>query len=283
MNTVGDKGFRQTRNRGGPLNWPKQILERYRPAILALRRALRNLPGDKLLALEYHLVNECEAAIRAKVRAKDKHATRRRSDKRSIERTRSLVKAAKTVAGYMREFPDQATFIVGMVLPALRERGLRISLQSGHERATPNGETPSEFVPDKKEFELSKAMALLAEQLARSAVELNPARRGPWMHRTSIPGAMFDKALDQGKHKRLPDWATVLGFHLVFWLRAFTTAAETGKGVMVSAGAAIPEAGKPHYNVAEEFVLCALGESAPAGFNLADRLRKLPQLQYGDW
>ena len=217
------KGLKPPRGRGGPLDWPKEILERYHPAIRVLRRALHELPPGELLELEYRLVNECEAALRAE----DRHAPRRRSDWRSIERARSLAKAAKTVAGYMREYPDQAGFIAGGALAALRERGLRIAVQSGREVATPDGIAPSKFVPDHKPVLLSQAVALLAEQLARSAVEHNPARRGPWAHRPSIPGAMFSEPLDDARHNKFADPATVLGFHLVFRLRASTAKASS--------------------------------------------------------
>jgi hypothetical protein len=278
------KIVRQPRDLGNPVDWPQAIEERYRPAIVALRRAVCDLPPAHRLELEYHLVNECEAARKAR----DRHAARRRSDdRRSIERARSLAKASKTIAWYMREFSDQAGFIAGGALLALREAGLRIRLESGEWRAPEGPDALPSFVPDGKPVRVEEAVGRLAAQLARSAIEHNPAGRGPWVHRSSIPGARFAKPLDDARHKKLVNRATVLGFHLVFWLRAFSMEAGTVARPRPSDGAPMPMSGKPHYKVAEEFIWCAFGdemlEDQQETFDLADRLRKLPQMQYLSW
>lgn len=269
----------QARDRDDLLKWPEEIENKYQPAITLLRTAVRELPAGWRLDLEYRLVNECEAAEKAK----DRHAARRRSDLKSIERARSLVKASKTIARYMQEFPDQAGFIVAGALQALREEGLNIRIESGTWCAPQGHDDLPCFVPDREAVRVEGAIGQLAEQMARSAIEHNPARRGPWVHRSSVPGARFAKPLDAARHKKLVDRATVLGFHLVFWLRAFTTPPGTKGRPVVYAGAAMPKIGKPHYKVAEEFIRCALGENMSEVFDLADRLRKLPELQYDSW
>jgi hypothetical protein len=260
-------------------SWPEEILKKYQPAIKSLRRNLKSLPEEVVSELEYRLIEECEHATRAV----DRFGARRRADIASVQKSAGFVKAAKALANFMQQFPDQAAAIVGDALFALRREGLRFRIDSGALALPANAEDLPEFIPDKKPVRVEQAIGRLAVRLGRSVVEHNPARRGPWAHRTSIPGARFDKPLDEGRHKKLVDPATVLGFHLVFWLRAFTTEAETGTGPRPGDGVPMPKTGDPHFKVAEEFILCAFGDQLMESFDLADRLRKLPKMQYLSW
>jgi hypothetical protein len=125
-------------------------------------------------------------------------------------------------------------------------------------------------------------MARLCGQLAESATKHNPAGRGPWIWRSSIPGATYAKAIDgrgRGRRRGAVETSTVLAFHLVFWLRAITTPG----GLIVGDGAPMPTTGKPHYDIAAAFVCCAFDDETLTARNVEDRVKAVPDLQYMSW
>jgi hypothetical protein len=157
-------------------SWPEEILEKYQPAIKSLRRDLASLPAEVVCELEDRLIEECEHAVRAV----DRFAVRRRADIASVKKSIGFVKAARTLASFMQQFPDQAAVIVGDALFALRGEGLRFRIDSGAFALPANAEDLPEFIVDKKPImRVEQAIGRLAAQLGRSAVEHNPARSGP--------------------------------------------------------------------------------------------------------
>lgn len=244
----------------GPLlDWSPEIRRRYAVAIERLHRDLGKLPDSKMADLEHWLITECEEA-RA-LNGQDWQAAMRRADREARTRSKALSKAAKEIASYMRDFPHAGGFICAGTWLALREKGLTCSLRAAE-----------------GEIGLAEAMARLCDQLADSALVHNPAGRGPWIWRSSIPGAIYAAAIDDRRKNRRgpPDLATVLAFHLVMWLRWAT--AQTP--FVVSAGVPMPRAGRPHYGVADAFLSCALNGQ---NFSAEARLKDNPNLQYLSW
>jgi hypothetical protein len=92
---------------------------------------------------------------------------------------------------------------------------------------------------------------------------------GPFSYRFSIGNLHFSKPIAAG---RSIDVSSMLAFELVFYLRMFTA----GRAAHVlSSGQAMPNDGKPCYELAAMFCNATLGTKLDAR-QLADRLRKLP-------
>lgn len=247
-----------TKSSGGPqIDWPPAIRRRYKAAFERLYRDLGR--HRHVIWLEQQLVVECEEARAA--RGRDPHAAKRQQDREALARGKALSKAAREIASYMREFPHAGGFIGAGALLSLRESGLGIALK-------PRGGG---------KVAIAEALAGLCEQLDISAAAHNPAGRGPWAWRFSIPGAMYETAIDDRTKNRRgpPDMATVLAFHLIMWIRRVTTS----EPFVVCNGMPMPRGGRPHYRVAEAFIAAALGDEIDA----AERIKANSKLRYFSW
>jgi hypothetical protein len=243
------------------IEWQPDIKDRYAPAFKQLRRGLKSLTPESLMELELMLVRECEEARGVK---KDAYAEKRSSDRDAAASSSGASNAAKMLARYLRAHKDQTAWVYMAVALGLRRKGLDLILR------------PREHVA----MSGSEGLALLMDQIAESVVRHNPAGRGPFLHRFSVPGALFERPIDIKRQKRLVARDTVLGFHLVFWLRALTDPSATRP----CDGAPMPRVGKPHYEIAQVFVDCALERKSPDDPRwLADRLRKVQGMQYLSW
>lgn len=258
--------------KGPRLNWPNEIQDRYGDALRTLYSDLGNHP--QILNLEYHLVSECEGA---RLVTKDPFEEKRKDDKAALKDAKKLASAAKAIASYMRRFPFHGGWIASSVMLALSENGLNFTVKTGKLDQDRSPGRPSQFVADGQGISAAKAFERLAEQLGKSAVNSNPAGRGPWLWRSTIPGATYP---DARRFKRPPDRAAVLAFHLVLWLRGATTRG----GIMVQPGLSMPQSGKPHFEIAQSFVLAAFPNtkdrfSAEAAVRSALR----SNMQYSGW
>jgi hypothetical protein len=128
-------------------------------------------------------------------------------------------------------------------------------------------------------FQNMGAMIRLADQLdafAKLARDPKFGRSGPFDWRTAVPGIVFDHPIDDGRHKKLIDLPTRLAFCLVMWCRCLT-----GADRIPQYGMPMPRAGRPLYDVVDEFVVAALGEERR--ISAKDRMRGTKGLQLGPW
>jgi len=252
---------------------PRDIAERYREAIDQLRSAVGTaLSRQDLLSLENWLIEECEAARRV-ASLPDKFAAERAADKAANESMREIKKAARSIGRFMRQSPRVASLMMAGAVMDLRQNGLSVSFMTGHLESNQPGHP--RFQSDGNPVDFADGMLRLMDQLAVSTETHNFAGRGPFLHNSTIPGMTFQRSI-VGKKKPI-EHATVLGFHLVFWLRCMTSQPQ-GRP---SDGAPMPQTGQPHYGVADAFVEAALGKP----IDCKARLDKHPlgEWQYFGW
>jgi hypothetical protein len=215
---------------GLPLVMPMARLEAYAVPIKSFRTTFgkSRTQTDREWLLRV-LLEACRAAENYIASNADENEASRRNDAAAIGSLPDQNKAIRALSSFARQHG--------------RQSGLALAAAGFHGREQDSGKKLTQaFIDMLGDYQLGLATT------ARKA--------GPWTYRVVCANLIFLKPIDD--RKRHPSVGMGLLFHLVLLLRNYM--ADLKMFARYGSGQPMPSHGKPHYDLAADFVLAATGE-----------------------